>query len=123
MGRFRNLVTTAVISNKRQKVTDAVNEFFESLAPDSKRRIVRPEKDNFVSDSTSRNIAAPFSSVLGGIVMNAAPDIDLYSKLPEPSASKKPIISVQLHDENEPHKKKYAKEAWPGRKPTSSSVF
>ena len=31
VGRFRNLVTTAVISNKRQKTSDAMTEFFDSL--------------------------------------------------------------------------------------------
>ncbi|VDK81794.1 unnamed protein product, partial [Anisakis simplex] len=58
------------------------------------------------------------------IVMNAAPDLDLYAKnLPQPTSGHiGPFAHVtqHIHDEDDgdaPHKKKYAKESWPGRKP------
>lgn len=63
------------------------------------------------------------------IVMNAAPDLDLYAKsLPEPTSGHVgPFIQGhKIHDEDDedvPHKKKYAKESWPGRKPTQSRVL
>ena len=121
VGRFRNLVTTAVISNKRQKTSDAMTEFFDSLESDQKRRIVRPGKDE--QDEARRPIAGPFSSVLGGISLNLAPDIDLYSKLPESSSTTgKPGVHAEKEDLDH-KKKKYAKEAWPGRKPNASGLF
>lgn len=71
---------------------------------------MRPARDN------KSRYAQPGFSSLGGIVMNAAPDLDLYNRgAPEPS--------TRIYDDDAPHKKKYAKEAWPGRKPPLASAF
>uniref|UniRef100_A0A0K0DA72 Nuclear pore complex protein Nup50 n=1 Tax=Angiostrongylus cantonensis TaxID=6313 RepID=A0A0K0DA72_ANGCA len=106
IGRFRNLVATAIISNNPAK----------RVAPETKgheppRKIVRPFRDV--------SLSSPMCSTLGGMSLNAAPDLELYSKtLPEPG-----MHNIHPHvvamDSDEPHKKKYAKESWPGRKPTS----
>ncbi|KAE9419058.1 hypothetical protein Angca_003393 [Angiostrongylus cantonensis] len=95
IGRFRNLVATAIISNNPAK----------RVAPETKgheppRKIVRPFRDV--------SLSSPMCSTLGGMSLNAAPDLELYIH-----------PHVVAMDSDEPHKKKYAKESWPGRKPTS----
>jgi nuclear inhibitor of protein phosphatase 1 len=52
---------------------------------------------------------------------NPAPDVDMAPP-PVPVGSSNPSqgLEVQFEDPDEPRKKKYAKEAWPGKKPTAS---
>ena len=63
------------------------------------------------------------------IVMNAAPDPELYAKtLPEPTSGHVGFVHSVTHprdddDGDVPHKKKYAKESWPGRKPNQGGVL
>ncbi len=66
----------------------------------------------------------PISAKLGSSLPNSAPDVELYSvSLPPPDlnlkllAAQNQTASRQLEDG--PKKKKYAKEAWPGKKPGS----
>ena len=68
-----------------------------------------------------------YSSKLGIPLPNPAPEIDLLPPPQMPSAPANPPPVPQGHmmdqipeDPDEPKKKKYAKEAWPGRKPTGS---
>ena len=74
--------------------------------------------------------ASSLSSKLGIPLPNPAPEIDIApppptSSLPMGTGSSN-ISSVpgmeapQFEDPDEPKKKKYAKEAWPGKKPTPS---
>ncbi|CAJ0574040.1 unnamed protein product, partial [Mesorhabditis spiculigera] len=108
IGRFRNLVTTAVISgagNKRQ---------LSGQGRDGPtRKIVRPIKED-------ARYAAPMSTTLN-ITLNSAPDLDLYGNLPKPGTHAlgplAPVHHVLEEDPEASHKKKYAKESWPGRKP------
>ncbi|PAV77744.1 hypothetical protein WR25_22721 isoform B [Diploscapter pachys] len=107
IGRFRNLVTTAVISSNSKKRNTI------STGKEPPKKIIRPGRDNFI---------APMSSTLGGVALNAAPDLDLYGRtLPEPGQHH--TIHATAHyqaaqEEDETvHKKKYVKESWPGRKP------
>ncbi|ETN78186.1 FHA domain protein [Necator americanus] len=95
IGRFRNLVATAIISNNPNKRTAPATK-----GQEPPRKIVRPFRDV--------SLSSPMCSTLGGMALNAAPDLELYM---HPH-----IVSM---DSDEPHKKKYAKESWPGRKPTS----
>ncbi|KAH7691339.1 hypothetical protein AAVH_40148, partial [Aphelenchoides avenae] len=116
VGRFRNLIRTAVIpTNKRARPGEA-ESILSDDHPHAKKRIVRPGKEG-----AAGRMSAPFSTTLGGISLNAAPDVDLYAGgLPEPkSAASLKFGPQRASDErdDEPHKKKYAKEAWPGRKP------
>jgi len=65
-----------------------------------------------------------FASKLGLKLPNLAPDVD-ETPLPLPTITINPVIpmiKVQQESQNllEPKKKKYAKEAWPGKKPTHS---
>ncbi|KAL6732411.1 hypothetical protein Aduo_003173 [Ancylostoma duodenale] len=106
IGRFRNLVATAIISNNPNKRTAPATK-----GQEPPRKIVRPFRDV--------SLTSPMCSTLGGMALNAAPDLELYSKtLPEPGQHNLHPHVVSM-DSDEPHKKKYAKESWPGRKPTS----
>lgn len=77
----------------------------------------------------------PISAKLSMALPNIAPDVDLYPpSLPPPvaagdaassgyqgSAADAGMPSISVHgqpeDDGQPKKKKYAKEAWPGKKP------
>ena len=72
--------------------------------------------------------ASSLSSKLGIPLPNPAPEIDIA---PPPPTSSVPMggssnissgmeAPPQFEDPDEPKKKKYAKEAWPGKKPTPS---
>ncbi|CAI5439050.1 unnamed protein product [Caenorhabditis angaria] len=98
VGRFRNLVTTAIISTNPGKRPGS------SGISQPPRKIVRPSKEV---------LTAPLSSTFGPLALNSAPDLDLYGKT-QPTQLYSMAADV---DEVEDHKKKYAKEAWPGRKP------
>uniref|UniRef100_A0A1I7WYD3 ZP domain-containing protein n=1 Tax=Heterorhabditis bacteriophora TaxID=37862 RepID=A0A1I7WYD3_HETBA len=112
IGRFRNLVATAIISNNPSKRPSGVDSKNTHEPP---RKVVRPGRDF--------SLASPMCSTLGGMALNAAPDLELYSKtLPEPGVHHLPTHSVTA-DSDEPHKKKYAKESWPGRKPVATGVL
>ncbi|CAI4226518.1 unnamed protein product [Auanema sp. JU1783] len=113
VGRFRNLVSTAVISNNPGKrIAVPVNRGSEP-----QRKIIRPGRDFTFTSSKS--------SSLSGISLNAAPDLELYCQsLPKPGVhSIGPVPSAAGAEDDEPHKKKYAKEAWPGRKPLAGGVL
>lgn len=53
---------------------------------------------------------------LGVSLPNPAPDVDMGVPTPAPVAAPQ----AQVTDSLEPKKKKYAKEAWPGKKPTQT---
>lgn len=53
---------------------------------------------------------------LGVSLPNPAPDVDMGVPTPPPVAAPQ----TQVTDSLEPKKKKYAKEAWPGKKPTQT---
>ena len=48
---------------------------------------------------------------------NPAPEVDMVPPTISASAQN---LEAQFEDPDEPRKKKYAKEAWPGKKPTAS---
>ncbi|VDN06916.1 unnamed protein product [Thelazia callipaeda] len=124
VGRFRNLVATAIISSKR-KSPDQESDQRNKDCPVQKK-ILRPGR---VDDYKNIKYSQPMISSLS-IVMNAAPDLELYAKsLPEPSSGHiGPFVqgTHRIRDDEDgdaPHKKKYAKESWPGRKPNQSRVL
>jgi len=49
---------------------------------------------------------------------NPAPDVDMAP--PSLVMGNAQSLEAQFEDPDEPRKKKYAKEAWPGKKPTAS---
>lgn len=103
VGRFRNLVTTAIISTNPNKRPG------DPKRSEPPRKIVRPGREL---------MSAPLSSTFGPMALNAAPNLELYGKLlPEPGHHQY-VTSTATEDEaDDHHKKRYAKEAWPGRKP------
>ncbi|GFV21806.1 nuclear inhibitor of protein phosphatase 1 [Trichonephila clavipes] len=132
IGRFRNLVQSAIIPNKRQR-EEASNLFGSGLSSNSNKRMVQSfhtVSDIHRSDSGHGTISTLFtpslSVKLGLHLPNPAPDIDLeppevvqdYTlNIPNPTAANEANAS------QEPKKKKYAKEAWPGKKPTPSLLI
>ncbi|KAI4889801.1 hypothetical protein NFI96_008087 [Prochilodus magdalenae] len=69
------------------------------------------------------------SAMLGGLPLpfpNPAPEVDLSPTTVQPPAMLNPTptpIPFTAEPLNEPRKKKYAKEAWPGKKPTPSLLI
>lgn len=132
IGKFRNLVQSAVIPNKRQR-EESANLFGSGLMNSTaKKRITnpssslndvsRPEMEHGAHNPTSPLFTPSLSSKLGFHLPNPAPDVDLAP----PVVNVDYTTTVQVTATNdsslpsEPKKKKYAKEAWPGKKPTPS---
>ena len=70
------------------------------------------------------------ATILGGLphlFPNPAPEVDIAPGAPQPPVklNPTPVMGPYLPDShnNEPRKKKYAKEAWPGKKPTPSLLI
>ena len=83
--------------------------------------------DDLTPTSGSGLFASSLSTKLGLPLPNPAPDIDMMAPptvvLPPASnlsASVAANLEAQFEDPDEPKKKKYAKEAWPGKKPVPS---
>uniref|UniRef100_A0AAF5PZP9 FHA domain-containing protein n=1 Tax=Wuchereria bancrofti TaxID=6293 RepID=A0AAF5PZP9_WUCBA len=124
VGRFRNLVATAIISTKRKSLDEGTEQ--RTKEGPTQKKILRPGR---VDDYKNARYVQPMISSLS-IVMNAAPDLELYAKsLPEPTSGHVgPFVqgTHRIHDDEDgdaPHKKKYAKESWPGRKSNQSRVL
>ncbi|KAH7947073.1 hypothetical protein HPB52_007504 [Rhipicephalus sanguineus] len=127
IGRFRNLVHTAVIPKKKAKMD--TGDPLSTLLPDSDKSshmhpFSKPESTHVSHLST---IFSPMlSAKLGLHLPNPAPEIEpAGAPLENPAA---PVVTVHpaVVDANlppEPKKKKYAKEAWPGKKPVPSLLM
>lgn len=69
------------------------------------------------------------AAMQGGLPLpfpNPAPEVDLAPEAPQPpiTLNPTPVTAPYLPETvNEPRKKKYAKEAWPGKKPTPSLLI
>ncbi|KAL4657540.1 nuclear inhibitor of protein phosphatase 1 isoform X2 [Arapaima gigas] len=133
VGRFRNMVQTAVIPIKKKKVDGHV-----SLSQEDS---VHQRVQNFpfnrglygdlppTSHETHPAAVQSGNTILGGLPLpfpNPAPDVDLEPATAQPpvtlsaAPTPSPYASEAL---SEPRKKKYAKEAWPGKKPTPSLLI
>ncbi|XP_022913736.1 nuclear inhibitor of protein phosphatase 1 [Onthophagus taurus] len=122
VGRFRNLIQTTVIpTSKRQKLAETIGiqatEFKLPKAISSAPQLYQdlpPE-----ANPTSNTGVGMFSSLtarLGIHLPNPAPDVEMEPAYKQQTPFVPPQVQVQ--DSFEPKKKKYAKEAWPGKKPT-----
>jgi len=127
IGRFRNLVQTTVVpaSNKRLKLTDSLGMSNHSTEFRTPKVLHHPQHDLYndlppetqaLSVSSMSNIYSSLSSRLGMVLPNPAPDVDMGMPNPTPFIPQQ----VQATDSLEPKKKKYAKEAWPGKKPVQT---
>ncbi|CAL1278267.1 unnamed protein product [Larinioides sclopetarius] len=132
VGRFRNLVQSAIIPNKRQR-EETANLFGSGLSSNSNKRMAQSfhtVNDIHRSDSghgTMSTLFTPSLSVkLGLHLPNPAPDIDLEQTEVVPDYTvtiPNPTVPNESNISQEPKKKKYAKEAWPGKKPTPSLLI
>merc|ERR1712156_1242808 len=131
IGRFRNMIESTVIPKKRPRNDMGISNDENNS---SKHRMIQaqqltsPTKIDLYEDlpaiGTSGLFASSLSTKLGLPLPNPAPDIDMAAPvvLPTaaPSAASAAHLEAQFEDPDEPKKKKYAKEAWPGKKPTPS---
>ncbi len=164
VGRFRNMVTTAVVPIK---VTSQISSF--CLMQKKKETLVymftccflfTQQKKKMgggnalgIEESVTRHMhtfplqgglyrdlppasheaqstgAPGGATILGGLPLplpNPAPDVDLAQEAPPPPLvlNPTPLPGPYSSDPlSEPRKKKYAKEAWPGKKPTPSLLI
>lgn len=102
VGRFRNLVQTAIIPHSKKGD--------EPLSMGQGPKVKRRASEGPEPPPWSRLAGLTSSS----LVPNPAPDVDLA----QPSAVAS-VVSLAEDLRNEPKKKKYAKEAWPGKKNAS----
>lgn len=124
VGKFRNLVQTSIIPNKKTKRDESHDKNIHILRPDH-------ESDSSHQQGLSSSYSNPLVSTslclkLGIHVPNPAPlvendeDQDLFGA----STSSSDLKPHDTHRSESSEtgsfdkKKKYAKEAWPGRKPS-----
>ncbi|KAJ6640240.1 Nuclear inhibitor of protein phosphatase 1 [Pseudolycoriella hygida] len=149
IGRFRNLIQTTVVPAKRIKLDTVIGtpqtsselskhmhpsnfipQLYEDLPPATGGE--SSKMDTFSSSIDSTTSMSNLGSKLGILFPNPAPEVTptisesdtLPTQLPQPSHKVvNPGTEHEHMSENlsEPKKKKYAKEAWPGRKPLLNS--
>ncbi len=134
VGRFRNLIHTTVIPTKRPRQYLEENDDYQQKAKENSSKVHFPGQYNNLyydmpglhyEDDGAQHPASDVTSFSSSIVAklglplpNPAPDVDLVEQYELPQES--PLTTKV---ENEPKKKKYAKEAWPGKKPSGSSML
>ncbi|CAG7834644.1 unnamed protein product [Allacma fusca] len=119
VGRFRNLVQTTVIpSSKRPKLDSGLvpNPSTKHFVPRVSLYDDLPDDDVYKNSSVTTPFFNSLSTKLGLPLPNPAPEVEIIVEEPLPPVQ--PVIPpVQVMDlTDEPRKKKYAKEAWPGKK-------
>lgn len=122
VGRFRNLIQTTVVptTQKRQKLTEAIGipssdfKMPKTIHPTIPQlyQDLPPENNTTVANA---GIYSSLSSRLGMLLPNPAPDVEMEPSFVPPTPFIPP--QQQANESLEPKKKKYAKEAWPGKKP------
>ncbi|XP_029920329.1 nuclear inhibitor of protein phosphatase 1 [Myripristis murdjan] len=135
VGRFRNMIQTAVVPIKKKKTEGHGSLGLEDTVV---RRIQNfPVSGGLYGDlpPTSHEAATHHTATQGGAAIlgslplpfpNPAPEVNLTptSSQPPVTLSTAPAPGPYTAEPlNEPRKKKYAKEAWPGKKPTPSLLI
>ncbi|XP_003977144.1 protein phosphatase 1, regulatory subunit 8b isoform X1 [Takifugu rubripes] len=133
VGRFRNMVQTAVIPIKKRRM-DGQNTL--GLDDVTSKRIHSYSMTGGLygdlppaSHENQPPGASGSAATQGGLPLpfpNPAPEVDLAPEAPHPPVilNPTPVTAPYLPEtHNEPRKKKYAKEAWPGKKPTPSLLI
>lgn len=142
IGRFRNLVQTAIIPSKKQRTTGPAGPQPAALnasdAHKMRRKLSGGGADLYddIPDATNAAPQLPglsftTMSKLGLSVVNAAPEVDMEENpfvAPAPPGVRADPSGMGADMESDanvlgPKKKKYAKEAWPGKKPTLPSLL
>ncbi|KAB0804826.1 hypothetical protein PPYR_01796 [Photinus pyralis] len=124
VGKFRNLIQSTVVpsTQKKQKMNDSISmpEYkmlrnIHSVVPQLYQDLP-PESNNSAFGNVG--MYSSLSSKLGMVLPNPAPDVDMEQSYSQVTNMAPPQVPVS--DTLEPKKKKYAKEAWPGKKLTQS---
>nr|SVE75164.1 EOG090X07CE [Daphnia dolichocephala] len=150
VGRFRNLIhTSLVIPTKRSKIESIASgglssrehQFHRSLSTSSGGEGLYgglpPEMGESSHLASQPASSALFSSTLASklglpLMPNPAPDVDLSAPIETPAAPISSRINVEFAQpppvesdtsSGGPKRKKYAKEAWPGKKPAASLLM
>lgn len=131
VGRFRNLIQTTVVPSKRMRMegglislsedshnpmkhlqpTSTTPQLYHDLPPEQFTPSMLPSNP-FSTALTS------LTSRLGIALPNPAPEVEMTPNQMQTEVSHIPEISGSADAHTmEPKKKKYAKEAWPGKKP------
>ncbi|XP_067317367.1 nuclear inhibitor of protein phosphatase 1-like isoform X3 [Anolis sagrei] len=130
VGRFRNMVQTAVVPVKKKRLENAgslsVDEAAMQNFPYSRGLYGGLPPTHSEAGSQSHGVHG--TALIGGLPMpypNLAPDVDLTPVAPSTVTMNPAPNPTVFNPEgvNEPKKKKYAKEAWPGKKPTPSLLI
>ncbi|XP_062846025.1 protein phosphatase 1, regulatory subunit 8a isoform X2 [Trichomycterus rosablanca] len=135
VGRFRNMVQTAVIPLKKKKaeghgglgVEDSMARRFQNFPRSSGLYGDLPPASHEAGIQDS--IHQTGTALLSGIPQpfpNPAPEVDFTAAIAQPAVMLNPSPApgpYTAESMNEPRKKKYAKEAWPGKKPTPSLLI
>lgn len=127
IGRFRNLVHTAVIPNKKAKMDGG--DPLGTLLPDSDKMSHAYSKPESSHVSHLSTIFSPtLSAKLGLHLPNPAPEIEPAGGSNQLAPAAAPVVAAhhaaaEANLPPEPKKKKYAKEAWPGKKPVPSLLM
>ena len=112
VGKFRNLIQTTIVPRKKIKLDSG---FSVSSNTEKSFNILKPQIDSSFHSFSNPILSTSLSIKLGINLPNPAPDVNIDEPLTE--------IESTHSDTNEeeasscPKKKKYAKEAWPGRRP------
>lgn len=149
IGRFRNLIQSTVVPVAAKRFKMDVNAMGLSTSPSSSKILLAhsttvPSLYHGIDSDHSgdgRNAIGSFdmdtspsglTTKLGIILPNPAPDVNPVSSTPSSALMPPPIYnnmapkSVKIREPelpDEPKKKKYAKEQWPGRKPLGLGGF
>jgi len=120
IGRFRNLVQTTVIPNSKRPKMDTGLVPSPAIKHHFVPRVSLYD-DLPVDDQIHSSVATPFftslSTKLGLPLPNPAPEIETNMEEDEyPHVMNTMPTPLQMESSDEPKKKKYAKEAWPGKK-------
>ncbi|CAL8298304.1 unnamed protein product [Lota lota] len=143
VGRFRNMIQTAVVPIKKKRLSDPVDPPGPEDAVGHRTRPFSPRgagglygdlppTSNEALNPAALALALGGATVLGS-VPNLAPEVDLTPASAHPPITLNTPAPASVHAQtpgpyaaealNEPRKKKYAKEAWPGKKPTPSLLM
>ncbi|XP_016853725.1 nuclear inhibitor of protein phosphatase 1 isoform X2 [Anolis carolinensis] len=133
VGRFRNMVQTAVVPVKKKRMENAGSLSVDEAA--MRRMQNFPYSGGLYgglppthSEAGAQSHGIHGTALIGGLPMpypNLAPDVDLTPVAPSTVTMNPAPNPAVFNPEgvNEPKKKKYAKEAWPGKKPTPSLLI
>lgn len=127
VGRFRNLVSTEIIiPSKKTKQNPSTNH------EDVDAHIAKAQQDFVTAElypdaSTNDILTSPSAPKTLMPKISSAPDVDEPDRLIKPPTLQVPIIQNIFNPENDASnlscKRKYVKEAWPGRKPKGQNLL